>query len=84
MTFRRLHSLLIQHLNRCIQRGEYTERGIARRVGLSQPHIHNLLKGNRLLSWESADCLLRELDLSVLDLIHPHEKSKDGPEEGYP
>jgi hypothetical protein len=73
MNFRGLHGLLIQHLNRCVQRGDFTERGVARRVGISQPHIHNVLKGDRLLSWESADSLLRELNLNIFDLMRDDE-----------
>jgi hypothetical protein len=69
MTFHDLHGALIDHLNQCVQSGEITERGLARRTGISQPHIHNVLKGKRLFSWESADAILRELDLNLLDLI---------------
>jgi len=76
MNFRGLHCLLVQHLNRCVQSGDFTERGVARRVGISQPHIHNVLKGNRLLSWESADSLLRELNLDLLELMRDNEKPK--------
>jgi transcriptional regulator with XRE-family HTH domain len=59
-----------------VQRGEITERGVARRAGISQPHIHNVLKGKRLLSWASADALLRELNLSIVDLIKEDESHK--------
>jgi transcriptional regulator with XRE-family HTH domain len=69
MTFHDLHDALIDYLNQCVQSGELTERGLARRTGISQPHIHNTLKGKRLFSWESADAILRELDLDLLDLI---------------
>ena len=69
MTFHDLHDALIDYLNQCVQSGELTERGLARRTGISQPHIHNTLKGKRLFSWESADAILRELDLNLLDLI---------------
>jgi len=76
MNFQGFHGLLIHHLNQSLQTGEITERGLARRVGISQPHIHNVLKGKRLLSWESADALLRELDLSLLDLVSRDENTK--------
>ena len=69
MTFHDLHDALIDYLNQCVKSGELTERGLARRTGISQPHIHNTLKGKRLFSWESADAILRELDLDLLDLI---------------
>lgn len=76
MNFHSLHGLLIHHLNQSLQTGEITERGLARRVGISQPHIHNVLKGNRLLSWESADTLLRELNLDLLDLANRNGSAK--------
>jgi transcriptional regulator with XRE-family HTH domain len=69
MTFHDLHGELIDYLNQCVQSGEITERGLARRTGISQPHVHNTLKGKRLFSWESADAILRELDVDLLDLI---------------
>jgi plasmid maintenance system antidote protein VapI len=74
MTFEELHRRLVHHLNRCVQRGEITERGVARRMGMSQPHIHNVLKGKRLLSWRSADALLRELHLNLMDLVNHYEE----------
>jgi hypothetical protein len=73
MTFHDLHGRLIHRLNQCVQRGELTERGVARRTGISQPHIHNVLKGTRLLSWKSADALLRALNLDVVDLVNETE-----------
>ena len=76
MSFRTLHALLIQHLNQSLQTGELTERGLARKVGMSQPHIHNVLKGKRLLSWGSADALLRELDLNLLELVNRYNMTK--------
>lgn len=50
-----------------------TERGIARITGVSQPHIHNVLKGKRLLSTVTADAILRELRLDLLDLVERRE-----------
>jgi hypothetical protein len=70
MTFHDLHGALIRYLNQSVQSGEITERGLARRTGISQPHIHNTLKGKRLFSWKNADAILSELDLDLLDLIH--------------
>ena len=76
ITFQDLHARLIHHLNQCVQGGEMTERGVARRTGISQPHIHNVLKGKRLLSWESADALLRELHINLFDLANHRELAK--------
>jgi predicted transcriptional regulator len=52
-----------------INNGELTERRLARVAGLSQPHVHNVLKGARVLSPEAADRILRALDLCVEDLV---------------
>lgn len=76
MNFVGLRSLLIHHLNQCVQAGEITERGLSRRVGISQPHIHNVLKGKRVLSWESADALLRALNLNLFDLINRYHDTE--------
>jgi hypothetical protein len=76
MTFHDLHGALIQYLNQSVQSGEITERGLARRTGISQPHIHNTLKGKRLFSWKNADAILSELDLDLLDLIRRSELAK--------
>jgi hypothetical protein len=73
MTFHDLHGALIRYLNQCVRRGEITERGLARRTGISQPHIHNTLKGKRLFSWKNADAILKELELDLLDLINRSE-----------
>ena len=71
MTFCQLQQRLVQHLRHRIQSGETTERGLARIVGASQPHLHNVLKGKRLLSVQMADEILRNLHISVFDLIQP-------------
>jgi transcriptional regulator with XRE-family HTH domain len=73
MTFLDLQQRLLDHLRRRVQSGEATERGLARQARLSQPHLHNVLKGKRLLSVDMADQILRNLDLDVLDLIEPEE-----------
>jgi antitoxin component HigA of HigAB toxin-antitoxin module len=48
----------ICHLRKRIHSGELTERSLARITGISQPHMHNVLKGKRLLSLEKADRIL--------------------------
>jgi plasmid maintenance system antidote protein VapI len=73
MTFTDLQQRLLDHLRGRIQRGEATERGLARLTCVSQPHLHNVLKGQRLLSIEMADEILRNLGIGVLDLIGTQE-----------
>ena len=50
---------------------------LARITGISQPHIHNVLKGKRLLSPEKADEVLRQLQIDLLDL--PLQAGDDTP-----
>jgi transcriptional regulator with XRE-family HTH domain len=52
-----------------VRNGQITERQLARLTGTSQPHLHNVLKGIRVLTPELADLLLTHLNLSVEDLI---------------
>ncbi len=52
-----------------VRSGQVTERGLARMCGISQPHMHNVLKSVRSFSTHSADRLLRALDLQLTDLI---------------
>jgi transcriptional regulator with XRE-family HTH domain len=67
--FSTLQQRLIRRLNDEIRAGKLTERGLARRAGLSQPHVHNLLKGIRSPTAESADAMLRAISVGVWDLI---------------
>ena len=69
MNFRELHDRLVVHLRRLVGGGELTERGLARVSGISQPHLHNVLKGKRLFSTEAADEVLRQMHLDIFDLI---------------
>lgn len=69
MYFRELHQRLIDVARERVRAGEFTERGLARIAGLSQPHMHNVLKGIRLMSPDSADRLMRALGLSIPDPV---------------
>ena len=71
MNFRDLQRRLVAHLRTLVRSGEATERGLARLTGVSQPHMHNVLKGKRLLSLEMADQVLAQLHLDLLDFIEP-------------
>ena len=80
MDFQTLQANLLAHLRRCVLNGELTERGLARMSGLSQPHVHHVLKGARTLSLVSTDRILRTLGLSVLDLVVSPSKAEPRPE----
>lgn len=61
------------HLRELVRSGEVTERGLARLTQVSQPHIHHVLKGKRALSPKTADQILLQLRLDLLDLLEPGE-----------
>jgi hypothetical protein len=71
--FRELQGRLIAHLHARVRSGDATERGLARLTGVSQPHMHNVLKGKRLLSLGMADQIVAQLHLDLLDFIEPGE-----------
>ena len=60
-----------------IQNGEYTERGLARLLGISQPQIHHVLKGTRRLQPEFADRMMTRFGVCVLDLLQEAELSAE-------
>jgi hypothetical protein len=68
---------LIFAVNLRIKNGEYTERGLARVLGVSQPQMHNVLKGARTLHTNLADRLLLKLGISVLHLFEEGELSEE-------
>lgn len=64
-----IQDAFVESLRAKVRNGEITERALARLVGLSQPHLHNVLKGIRHLSPGVMDRCLYQLRLSVLDLM---------------
>lgn len=52
-----------------VHAGEVSERGLARQAGISQPHLHNALKGIRTLSPEATGRLMLALDVSMPEVI---------------
>jgi len=73
MTFHELQQRVLEELRQRVRSGAATERGLARISGISQSHLHNVLKGKRLLSMDKADEVLRSLEIDILRLIHPEE-----------
>jgi transcriptional regulator with XRE-family HTH domain len=73
MDFATLHERLVANLRARVKNGELTERSLARLSGISQPHIHNVLKRARILSPELADLILSKMQLSILDLLDRKE-----------
>jgi len=79
MYFEVLQCRLVKHVHARLQRGEVTERGLARHTGISQPHLHNVLKGIRVLSPQMADLLLRHLHITLVDLLSADELAAHRP-----
>lgn len=73
LTLATLQHRLLTVVKHRLYNGEYTERSLSRRIGVSQPHMHNVLKGVRGFSTDFGDALLAGLDFSLIDLIETHE-----------
>ena len=69
VSFRDLQDRLISFVVTKIRNGEFTERRLARVLGVSQPQLHNVLKGARPLKPEFADCLFQHFEIGVVDLL---------------
>ena len=76
MDFQELERRFVELLRQRIRSGELTERQLARMAGISQPHVHNVLKGKRVFSLSMTDSILQVLKLDVLDLIKPEEAAQ--------
>lgn len=69
MTLAAMHERLLASARERVRNGDLTERGLARLAGISQPHLHNVLKGVRSLSTEHADSILQGLQITPADLL---------------
>lgn len=76
LDFQELLQRLIRYLQRQVRSGEITERSLARLTGVSQPHLHHVLHGQRLLSIAMADRILHRLHLDLRELIESEEPEK--------
>jgi plasmid maintenance system antidote protein VapI len=73
LTFSVLQFRLIRLIASRLHNGEFTERGLARILRISQPHLHHVLKQTRKLRPELADVLMLKLGLNILDLVENSE-----------
>ena len=73
MNFHLLQARLVALLQARIRNGEITERSLARLIGVSQPHFHNVLKGMRIFSTGMADQILRRLRIDLIQLLSDGE-----------
>lgn len=69
LTFEELRTRLVEDLRSRVRNGEITERRLARVTGISQPHVHNLLKGIRALTPDLGDQILKALHISLSDFL---------------
>ena len=76
MDFHELQKRLVDFLRERVRSGQLTERSLARITGVSQPHVHNTLKGTRLFSIATSDQILRRLRMDLLDLLQPDDVSE--------
>ena len=80
MYFETLQERLLDYVKWRVRNGELTERRLAGLIGVSQPHMHNVLNGIRTLSPGIADRILKAMEMSVLDLV----PTEDTPLGGMP
>lgn len=69
-----LQERLLFEISKKINNGEITERGLARVIGISQPHMHHILKKKRRLPVELADRLLAKFEIDLLSLAATQER----------
>jgi AraC-like DNA-binding protein len=69
LTFEELLARLLAEIETRIRNGNLTERGLARMAGMSQPHVHHILKGKRGMTPRVADQFLRVLGMEASDLL---------------
>ncbi len=69
MSFGSLLDLAIAEIRRRVRNGDWTERSLARSAGLSQPHVHNALKGRRTPSPAAVDRIMRASGISLAELV---------------
>ena len=75
LNFTALHARLLSFVNSRIQNGEISERALAKALGVSQPQLHNVLKGVRSLRPKLADAFLAHAGISIPDLLTKEESS---------
>jgi transcriptional regulator with XRE-family HTH domain len=73
ITISELRLRLLESLRGRVAAGSVTVRRLARAIGVSQPHMQNVISGKRALTIDMADRLLEFERRSVLDLATPFE-----------
>jgi transcriptional regulator with XRE-family HTH domain len=73
LNFEEMQRRLVTNLRESVRNGYITERSLARMTGVSQPHMHHVLRGKRGLSIEKSDQVMRALRNDLLDLLEPED-----------
>lgn len=84
VTFDDVCERLLSCLAERVSNGEFSERRLAAKLGLSQPQIHRLLNGSRRLTRDVAERIRACLDLSIADLLHGDEIAPRAAEVNLP
>jgi len=84
MTLGDIQLRLIELLRSRVRNGEISERALAKLVGISQPHIHNVLSGKRAISLDACDQIMRKLRLGIFDLIDYDDWSESRAQQRTP
>jgi hypothetical protein len=69
LDFGELHRRLVMYLQDIVRKGTITERSLSRITGISQPHIHQVLKGKKSFSMATANQVLHALHSNLLDFL---------------
>jgi transcriptional regulator with XRE-family HTH domain len=67
-----------------IHNGEWTERGLARAAGLSQPHTNNILAGKRIGGYATIDALCRACGIQLPEVIAETQLQRTMARAGHP
>lgn len=68
LTVQDLERRILRYARQSVSAGVITENRLALAMGLSQPHVHHVLKGKRRCSPAIADGLVRALGITAMDL----------------
>lgn len=76
ISFLTLRSQFLEEVRRRIRNGQWTERRLAVTIGISQPHLHHILRELRTATPKISDALLEALNFSLLDCLPAPEIRK--------
>ena len=74
MTFEQLRAEALAIIRHHIDNGYFTERQLARVARVSQPQVHNVLKGARAPSMTTLDRMCAAAHVDVAEIAAAHKK----------